>query len=833
MRYFLTRLKVEGFRGINNEDEPLEIKFDKDKINSIFAVNGTGKSSVYDALYYAITGALPKLEKLHPVERAEDYYINRFHGQNTATIELELVTDEPTPSTILIKVVRNADGTRHVSSPNGAADPNAVLKSLNDSFTLLDYHTFNTFIDHSPLDRGRSFSTLLGLDIYSDFRQTLRSAIDTRSLRADLNLQALETEVSNYTNTANTALGRLDTTYAALTGGTTQDITKLDEYAAGVFDVIAGIELLKPVVQGKTLDTLDFQEISKTIKAAEGGKDRDKFASIISTLTKLRSVGEPNSEVLTAEQSEITTNSTDADRLLAATAGNMRKELYAAAEHLINDDGWHDENTCPLCSSELTRPIAEIVAEQQQQYGQFDTKSTELKTAWQESQWRSRISTLEQTVGSDLPEAEHLFSEFDRKVRESSSTPSDLTAIVTYYKKLETRLTKAIASYETQKTELDKKLPPSLVQLTEQVENVRQFREYLKDYRLNIEKADVARKKLELRTEWQAYVTEAAGIFGKAEADLSKAKLATIDTEYKDMFGSIMVASDVVPNLQRDDSREDLYMQLSDFHGLHNVSAKPLLAESFRNALAISVYLSAALKHVGSPRFIVLDDITSSFDSSHQLNLMEYVRTKLQYGPNPDGLQFIVMTHDSIMQKYFEGVPGGGNVKHQVLEGYPPGGLAMRGQSPSRIRKVASDSLNAGQVDVGGPWVRMYLECILMMVIRKLQIPVPIDFAIKDHKRMVSNCLDAINAAVDVHERANDIVLETPQVTNMKNTYVPSIVTNYVSHYETGSGGSVTPAMLLGVLQAIDDFADCFKYDFANPITGVVERRFYKSLVSR
>jgi hypothetical protein len=350
MRYFITRIKIEGFRGINNESEPLEIKFDKDKINSVFAVNGTGKSSVYDAFCYAITGNLPKLEKLHPVERAEDYYINRFHGQGSATIELELETDDATPAEVLIKVVRNSDGSRSVTSPNGTPNPEAILKSLNDSFTLLDYHTFNTFIDHSPLDRGRSFSTLLGLDVYSDFRQTLRTTIDTRSLRADLGLQSLETEVANYTSTANTAFGRLDTAYAAVTGESIQDITKLDDYTTAALGVLSGIDLLKAVTQDKNLDTLDFQEIGKTIKTAEGGKDKDSLTVIISTLIKLQAVGEPNLEVLSPERDDLNTKASEADTLLAATAGAMRKNLYAAAEHLIGDDGWHDEGTCPLCA---------------------------------------------------------------------------------------------------------------------------------------------------------------------------------------------------------------------------------------------------------------------------------------------------------------------------------------------------------------------------------------------------------------------------------------------------------------------------------------------------
>ncbi len=42
-RYFLTRLRVEGFRGINNEGEPLDLKFTKDAVNSVFAVNANGK----------------------------------------------------------------------------------------------------------------------------------------------------------------------------------------------------------------------------------------------------------------------------------------------------------------------------------------------------------------------------------------------------------------------------------------------------------------------------------------------------------------------------------------------------------------------------------------------------------------------------------------------------------------------------------------------------------------------------------------------------------------------------------------------------------------------
>ena len=49
-RYFLTRLRVEGFRGINNEANPLDLRFSPTAVNSVFAVNAIGKSSAVVAV---------------------------------------------------------------------------------------------------------------------------------------------------------------------------------------------------------------------------------------------------------------------------------------------------------------------------------------------------------------------------------------------------------------------------------------------------------------------------------------------------------------------------------------------------------------------------------------------------------------------------------------------------------------------------------------------------------------------------------------------------------------------------------------------------------------
>jgi ABC-type hemin transport system ATPase subunit len=62
-------------------------------------------------------------------------------------------------------------------------------------------------------------------------------------------------------------------------------------------------------------------------------------------------------------------------------------------------------------------------------------------------------------------------------------------------------------------------------------------------------------------------------------------------------------------------------LKLADFFGLANQSARALLSESYRNAVAASIFMAAVTRHQGVPRFMVLDDVTSSFDAGHQFQL--------------------------------------------------------------------------------------------------------------------------------------------------------------------------------------------------------------------
>jgi hypothetical protein len=297
------------------------------------------------------------------------------------------------------------------------------------------------------------------------------------------------------------------------------------------------------------------------------------------------------------------------------------------------------------------------------------------------------------------------------------------------------------------------------------------------------------------------------------------------------LFGQFVRGGpDVKPTLTRAQNSENVDLKLADFFGLSDLSARALLSESYRNAVAAAIFLAAAMKHSGVPRFMILDDVTSSFDAGHQFALMDALRTLLRYGVVPDGLQFIILSHDTSLEKYFDKLNGTADWHHQKLQGMPPKGrLMVSAQEADRLKAQAQQHLNAGQVDIGAPFLRQYLEYKLGQIIAKLEIPVPPDYATRGDKRTLSTYIDAINDAVTLYQAAGRCVLSAQQINDLQNHHAPSIVGNFVSHYETGAGTPFSAYALLGVLQSIDSLADCFTYvDPANS-----QKRYYRRLDRR
>jgi hypothetical protein len=371
-----------------------------------------------------------------------------------------------------------------------------------------------------------------------------------------------------------------------------------------------------------------------------------------------------------------------------------------------------------------------------------------------------------------------------------------------------------------------------LVDLTTTVENASLLQQSLLAYVTARSEKTTATVALKVREHWAAYIEYACEAFKTAEVKLSTDRTTAIEPEYKALYEDITANPDVVPVLRKAATSEELHLRLDNFYGLSDLSAATLLSESYRNALALSIYLSTALKSPNAGRFLILDDVTSSFDAGHQFHLMELLRTRIGTPANPNGLQVIILSHDGLLEKYFDAIATQTSWNHQKLHGLPPIGVVHTDrQGVDRIRDRAMEFLNSGNVASAEPLVRQYLEFSLLRVIKTIGINVPLDFAIRDDKKMVGNCLDAVKVAIDLHGKAGCLVLSQTQIDDLANIHCPAIIANWVSHYSTGVSASILPSIYVKAISVMDQFSDCFKYDCKCGSTPT--RVFYRSLSAK
>jgi DNA repair exonuclease SbcCD ATPase subunit len=270
-RFFLSRVQVEGFRGINNENDPLDVRFRTDAVNSIFAPNGHCKSSLFEAISYAIVGTIPKLDRMPAAESPREYYVNKFHSKKCARVVLTLQRDD-SQENVVVEVQRDLDGQRRVTSPSGHPDPEAILSSLRQSVSLLDSQTFAEFLVDSPLDRGRSFSSLLGLSKLSRMRQALEMISDTRAFQSDYGVKSLESDMQTAGRELQACLTILRKEYPTLTGEQLQDSFIPQTVSQRSVKALSEIKLLQSVITESELEQIDFNKISRHI--ADGAQRR-------------------------------------------------------------------------------------------------------------------------------------------------------------------------------------------------------------------------------------------------------------------------------------------------------------------------------------------------------------------------------------------------------------------------------------------------------------------------------------------------------------------------------------------------------------------------------
>lgn len=818
--WYLEQLEIEGFRGVNNEGSPLVLKFKPDAVSSISAPNGVGKSSIFDALTFALRKSIPKLDNLAATERGRDYYLNRFHTGGVGTIALTVKPTDGSPSTT-VTVTLDAAGSRNVAATNGV-DGEALLAELHREFVLLDGVTFQRFIDDRALDRGRNFAGLLGLSRYSTLRGALDTLANTRWFNNHLDRSAILARRDAAAKAIRDLAPRTAVDYEVLMKSPLEPAAAQTEIESACHGALQSIPALAPHCDGKPFGEIDLDACIHTIVAEEGGAKKTRHGELVrraSDLTAAAAKG-PSDEDISA----LADIATRRDAAVALTAGDLLNELYRVTEKVLTSGSWANPDVCPACERPGDGAVLDLVQARIAEYERVDEETQAAMTAWTTNGWLDLpplfSAHLEQ---ADAAQAKALCA----KGAKGELSVAELASLSGLRLSLTMRLKTLAGEAQTEADELAKVLPPSLVAATTAVETARRlqtaWRDAAQQETIRVAAATQEDRIVRLKT----FVDGANTAFAVAESAMATERLEKVLPVCRNLFKAIMGQS-VVPSLAKRAGTEDLAISLSAFWSLQDVSAQALLSESFRNGFAVSVYLAAASLYGGAPKFMILDDVTSSLDAGHQLNLVDVIRLQFARPRVADGPQIILLSHDTMLEKLFNTHNGSTEWHHQRLEGTPQMAVLPQSGAINKVRDGTNDLLNQGRASDAAPFIRQYLEYQLGNIITRCKIPVPFDVAFNDDQKMVGRLLAAIQDAVKLHKKAGDLILDAAQETALEQRGM-TISSNFISHWATGSTSAYSSVALQTVMSAIDALQDCFMHqpDPSQP------KAFYRSLSQR
>ena len=170
----LERASLTNFRGIGRKvDLPLG-----EGITVLFGINGTGKTSVCDAIEWAVAGSIARVEKpdgdarAHEAERS---VINYFASEQGASVELRLnaagghvrrSVNENLTQTVSARE-GNDDWGAILAATQSLRRPGLDLRRARDAFRsshILEQSTIRDFLDRDPVERFEALNRILGYE---------------------------------------------------------------------------------------------------------------------------------------------------------------------------------------------------------------------------------------------------------------------------------------------------------------------------------------------------------------------------------------------------------------------------------------------------------------------------------------------------------------------------------------------------------------------------------------------------------------------------------------------------------------------------------------------
>jgi hypothetical protein len=193
-------------------------------------------------------------------------------------------------------------------------------------------------------------------------------------------------------------------------------------------------------------------------------------------------------------------------------------------------------------------------------------------------------------------------------------------------------------------------------------------------------------------------------------------------------------------------------------------------SESHLNCFGISFFLASVVAFNKENKFLILDDIISSFDTSHRKKFADLLFEKFA------DYQIVLLTHEEQWFQYVRQIAKKNNWLINEIRWTEAKGTHLD-ESPNDLKELIEYSIANGNISLLGNPIRKYLEHILKSICLNLEVKLSFRFNEVNEKRMPDEMLSELKSKIN--KSSTELKGKLPIIDRLANS---SLLGNLLSH---------------------------------------------------
>jgi hypothetical protein len=743
----IKQLGINGLRGVGTT--PLLFPLNEKSV-LIYGDNGTGKSSISDSL--------------------EWYYTDNVSHLSSSEIDLKdalrnSYVQEDESSSIDIKFSRTIlDSKRNLlykrgkltSNYSNVSDDfkNYISRSGNENL-ILRYQTMRNFIDQTKGDKLKFLSEIIGFSEVTRIKDVLRKGVS--SLKTEIKNQNFETQINTQKQTLIEKIGAAVSQENNLYERINEIIKEKKTGVAikSIADIDKVLNHIKAPVNTKVITELKFLE--NYHNALNGLKTEIDF--IDTEYTKYYS------------EFELIAN--DVQSIMQTYLSDL---LKAGNEVLVKK--YHKEESCPLCLQpkgieDLKREIATRLEE---------IEASSKKKIYFDNAKQAVISiSAERIKRIEVLSADNLINEESNT--ELKKALDNLKTKITEYQKAGNE---KVTSGNKLSKAVDLKLSDEdfsiLTSISERITTIQTALKNenstvlyanisaAKDAFQKTKKFEAEKTKLELQKGSMELIYNE---FVKKQKDglenFINTFSGTINDYYQYMNPGELFQEIRIVIIGEEDELNGITIEYK-YNGNWVSPPQKYFSESHLNCFGLCFFLTSVVAFNKENQFIVLDDVISSFDTTHRKKFADLLFEKFA------DRQIILLTHEEEWFQYVRQLAKKKGWQINEIKWTNTKGTHLD-ERPSDLKELIQVGIASSSIDLLGNPIRKYLEHSLKEICLNLDVKVSFRFNDLNEKRMPDEMLNELKSKIN--KSSSQLKIQIPVIDRVTNS---SILGNLLSH---------------------------------------------------